>query len=227
MRKITKGREPGFLAAQRSTPAGCYAALSGTEKDEIRAALAAEQGFLCAYCLSRIDPHQTHNGNPVMRIEHHSPQSVAPERDLVWSNLLGSCDGGGDVAPGAQSCDRAKANNALKLHPASWPTGLPDEIFRHLFDGSIETNDLYNADISVLNLNTSRLKKARRAVYDAVLAVANKHRADPSTLRRIRKDWDGLRAGKLRPHLQTALYLLDRRIQAADSKQSALGRREL
>src|SRR5271154_1540480 len=70
MKLIKKGKEPPGLREYRSDPFATYEGYSG--KDELREALAREQGFLCCYCMSRISANERD-----MKIEHRVAQRNA------------------------------------------------------------------------------------------------------------------------------------------------------
>ena len=76
---IKKGNEPRSLTVYRKTQ---YAYFDGCPKDEIRKSLLKEQGYLCAYCMRRIDLKHT-------RIEHWTPEAELSELEkLDYSNML-------------------------------------------------------------------------------------------------------------------------------------------
>lgn len=64
-----------------------YRDISSKDKEIIKDSLLKEQGYLCAYCMKRLD-----NTNYV-KIEHIAPQSVYPEKSLSYRNMLAVCDG--------------------------------------------------------------------------------------------------------------------------------------
>lgn len=224
MRTIRKGREPAFLAGVRATPSASYDALSGDQKRSVREHLAAEQHRICAYCMLRIDPGATDvQGRPMMRVEHWAAQSRSPDRDLAWTNLLGSCDGGGDGAPPtAQSCDRAKADATIGLHPAACEPGLPERTLRYLGDGTIDAEGPMDQDLRTLNLNVPRLTRARRELLDVLLARTRD--LDPAGLRRVRAAWAVPTSDGLRQLVQVALYWLDKRIRAEEARRDGMKR---
>ncbi len=125
MRHITKGLKPSsLLAANQARPNlttrdSAYSTYQTLlDKDEIRAALAREQGYLCAFCERRIQtgkPGRTfaedesgpdHN----IRIAHRTPVSVDSGLAITWENLLGSCKD-------ERTCDVAQGNKALTVDP--------------------------------------------------------------------------------------------------------------
>ncbi len=55
-----------------------------SEKEPVRDMLLTDQGYLCCYCMRRIDKEN-------MKVEHYRPQSLYPKEELVWKNLLAVC----------------------------------------------------------------------------------------------------------------------------------------
>jgi uncharacterized protein (TIGR02646 family) len=125
MRHIAKGAPPAFLpetakasTTDLETPGGARTAFDQLDKAAVRAALAAEQRQLCAFCMRRIDPAgRDAQGQPTMKIAHRTPISVAPDVALTWSNLLGSCDGGQRMEKLYRTCDAAQGDAALTVDP--------------------------------------------------------------------------------------------------------------
>ena len=61
-----------------------YGDLSGATKNDVKAALMAEQGYICCYCERRLADSDSH-------IEHFRPQSDPTVDPLGYSNFLCSC----------------------------------------------------------------------------------------------------------------------------------------
>jgi hypothetical protein len=153
-------------------------------KPELRRRLAEEQGFLCAFCMRRVDPTKAdENGAPAMRIAHRIPISVDPRRALDWKNLLGSCDG-------RHSCGRAQGQEALTVDPTDrasiarlrYETRAP---WRGLFLTSDDAGVRADVDAreqggrrveGVLGLNRGDLPAARQAAWKGFLAAFMKRR---------------------------------------------------
>ena len=81
---IKKGREPESLTQYRKQPFAYY---DGCDKAPIRERLLIEQGYLCAYCMRRIDKQH-------MKIEHWKPEAMLSEAEkLDYHNMLAVCVG--------------------------------------------------------------------------------------------------------------------------------------
>jgi uncharacterized protein (TIGR02646 family) len=85
MKRIVKGKEPKSLLEHRLKSFADYD--NYPEKDKLRESLLTEQGYICCYCMQRIDDSN-------MKIEHWKSQDDYPELQLDYNNLLGACKGG-------------------------------------------------------------------------------------------------------------------------------------
>lgn len=120
-----KAAEPATVTETRAAPttdlsttARARAAFDQIDKGRVRAALAREQGRLCAFCMRRIDPDTRDAiGEPTMKIAHRTPIKAKPSEALLWKNLLGSCDGGQRSGWWTTSCDAAQGSTALTVDP--------------------------------------------------------------------------------------------------------------
>lgn len=88
MRYIKKGEEPKSLTAYKKDKFAYYDGY--TEKDEIRENLMKDQGYLCGYCMRRIQNIKD------VKIEHMVTQSSLqeePRKALDYRIMLGVCYG--------------------------------------------------------------------------------------------------------------------------------------
>jgi len=90
MKHIVKQSEPQVFADWKALAnedwQPTYADLSGDTKKAVKAALMAEQGFICCYCEQRLTDVDSH-------IEHFRPQNDPAIDPLDFSNMLCSCQG--------------------------------------------------------------------------------------------------------------------------------------
>lgn len=216
MRSFRKAPEPRKLREYRGIPGATYSSLEQDAKESLRKALAAEQGYLCAYCMARITP--TESG---MKIEHQEPQSVDPSRQLDYQNLLGVCLGGMGLPREEQHCDTSKADQRIWSHPAV-PERNPEPHLRYLADGRLESIDpRVDHDLRVLNLNEPRrLVPNRRAALDAFAQwFIEKNRSNPGSWKRetVERFLQELRtpdaSGRLQPWLGGAEFFLRKKLQ--------------
>lgn len=195
MREIRKGREPKSLIRHRKTAHADYD--NYLFKDELRAALEAEQGGICCYCMQRI--RTTPEG---MKIEHWHCQSLFPGERLRYGNLLGACRGNEGEPWEEQHCDTRKGDASLKRNPADRRHKV-ENFIHFLGNGRIESPDEdFDAEINeVLNLNHPLLVNNRKAALDAFL-ISLQGLGNLSRLRwqQMLGGWDGTSAGPLRPY---------------------------
>ena len=167
MKHIVKGNEPNSLQKYRTTtPNASYSGFPAAS--DVREALLKEQGFICAYCMNRISADLNAQNKPKTEIEHYRSQHRHPKLDLVFSNMLGVCNGNAGKAKHKLICDKAKStfdqSNDLTIDP------LRIERINQLhytLEGEIfSLNEVIEDDLNrILNLNEEALKEERRTVY--------------------------------------------------------------
>ncbi|HUQ92644.1 MAG TPA: retron system putative HNH endonuclease [Bryobacteraceae bacterium] len=208
MRAIHKGLEPPSLSRHRSSQHADYA--NYPDKDNLRAALVAEQRGLCCYCLSRIRPT-----GQEMKIAHWHSRGKYPSEQLDYSNLLGACKGGEGQPRIQQHCDTRQANKDLSRNPANLAHRVEDFI-RFEGDGRVlSENPSFDTDLNeVLNLNTPFLINNRKATLDAFIHVLPTHGPlPPNQLRKWLRAWNGeTTAGELHPFCLVVVYWLRKRL---------------
>ncbi len=164
---IEKGNEPQALTRYKKQVGAYY---DGCPKEDIRHSLLQEQGFLCAYCMRRIDETN-------MKIEHWESQSSidaknendrssAEKKKLDYHNMLGVCSGTWDGVA-ETTCDSHKGNAPLTINPLQ-----KRDIERIAYEertGKIYSNDeRLNQDLDqTLNLNITLLKENRKQALQA------------------------------------------------------------
>lgn len=167
MRAIKKGTEPNSLAQHRSSSSGDYIADYANYKSmgELRAALVAEQGGICCYCMKRIRATETD-----MKVEHWACQSDHSDKQLDYGNMLGACLGNEGSPKVAQHCDTRKANLSLSKNPAN-PADQVESYISFGADGKITASDTdFDQELNdVLNLNLPWMKTNRKSVLDGFL----------------------------------------------------------
>ncbi len=144
---IQKKREPKAFTKYRLSAGATYDGMDSGVKSELIKSLIEEQGWLCAYCMSRIECDNA-------RIEHFLPQSKYPDLQLEYSNLLAVCQGqekhGEKMRESEKTCDAKKENKIILINPLQEKT-LKDIKYTH--EGIIESSS-YHEDINdTLNLN--------------------------------------------------------------------------
>lgn len=210
MKPIVKSDEPASLTEHRCKPFADYDNYS--EKDDLRASLAGEQGGLCCYCMQRIKPTMSR-----MKIEHWLCQEDNPARQLVYGNLLGACLGGMGKPRRLQHCDSFKGKLSLSRNPANTAHQV-DRDLKYLADGTIKcSNSCFDQQLNeVLNLNLTVLKNNRKAVLDGLKEWAE--RTDIlrcEDINRELSEWTTIEEGVFQEYAAVAVYWLEKRLRSA------------
>ena len=206
MKRIIKNDEPAFLGEWierfRSDNGRdpLYADLR--EKPEwyqLRNLLSEEQGWICCYCMKRIDDSTSH-------IEHFVPRSIrnqyphsqyAQNVELDYFNMFMSCEGENQE----KHCGRLKDNHAtwMLVSPSEETV---EEQFQYYPDGRIEgSSPKAIKTIEVTGLDTFSLQRHRRtAIYLAV----EKWTPEMSLEQYLQKDANGM----FPPYCHAVLYCL-------------------
>jgi uncharacterized protein (TIGR02646 family) len=209
---ITKSSEPQSLQHYRLQKGAVFDGENFTPvKQDIREQLAAEQGHLCAYCMSRIEPDDRQ-----MKVEHWHSRKKYPEEQLAYGNLLGCC-GGNEGQPDAHAyCDTKKHDKDLHFNPAE-PSHHSRMKIHYLSDGTITSDDAeFNRQLNkILNINYSRLKENRKSVWSSVTKTlsritgkATKAQIEKLLLKWHRKDGEG----KLPEYCGVVQYYLGKKL---------------
>lgn len=163
MLNITRLPEPPSLIAYRQQPNAEYDGPQFTPvKKHIRTQLLISQGYLCAYCMRRIIDDQLET-----KVEHWKCQDNYPQNQLDYTNLFVVCLGS---TQGNQHCDSSKGNQDITINPASSIKKVESLIkYTRLGDIYVDDDKEISKDLNVtLNLNDVRLKRNRKAIYDAI-----------------------------------------------------------
>lgn len=212
MKSIQKRREPRALTAYRAQPDVRYDgdASFTPVKEQTRQQLVTEQGYLCAYCMSRIYP--THDQ---MKIEHWHCQEQHPNEQLNYNNMLGSCLGNEGQPPKLQTCDTRKGNAALKYNPANPQHHIDSQVKYQR--GKITSDDVeFDIQLNqVLNLNHPRLIQNRNNVTLAISRWFG-NKTGSRTVGQLQKELNEWLLpdsnGALREYCGVAIYLLNKRL---------------
>lgn len=211
MRAIRKGSEPPELSRYRAAGNTEYDGPNFTPvKGAIRMALLKEQGWLCAYCMTRIIDKD-------VKVEHWHCRSnkVYKGEQIDYGNMLGVCTGNRGGSKKEQHCDERKGDGDIKFNPAN-PAHHPRLAISYSINGEICSDDAdFNRDLNErLNLNHAKLKNNRRAVSDEVIKCLNKSagcrtRAEVDRMVHGWKTPDG--SGRLQEYCDVAVFFLEKR----------------
>ena len=193
--------------------------------DEIRAHLAEEQGFLCAYCMKRIDES--------LRIEHYIPQNYAENPDLgkelsvKFKNMLGVCTGEVFFHSDKKNephCEKVRGNKPLHISPMR--KNHIDEI-KYDRNGKIfSDNILFEGDLNeTLNLNIDLLKRNRIEKWEGVKSAFERQKQGKKAwLEKELEKWKSkILVGdkhKYREYCGIVIYFLEKELQKAKKSEN-------
>ena len=225
MKWIDKKRQnqPDSLVKHLKTPHHHYDNYAA--KDDLRKALLTEQGFICCYCLQRINEPTADK----MVIEHFKPQRIydgtdgKPDLRLDYENLLASCKGNEGAAKHLQHCDECKSHAEIQLNPSD--KTLMQKV-RFNFEGLVyiakedDTDGRLNADIEkVLNLNIQTLKEERKAIWQRLDQIMRKEfhnkPLSKSFVNQKIKQFEEMKDGKFEAYCQVTIYYLQKKLRKA------------
>lgn len=211
---IKKGTELESLTKYRKEK---YAYYDGyKDKDDVRKKLLEEQGYLCAYCMRRIDKEH-------MKIEHWYPEDKLTDIErLNYQNMLGACLGHIEGTKGFEdTCDTHKGNSLIKVNP------LDKSTLTHIQYKSA-TGAIYSDDEDIqrdvdktLNLNAERhlLKENRKELLNTLIAEMRKMQKQGTWNRKMlettRARYESADVdGKKKEYAGVALWYLDKRLKS-------------
>lgn len=170
MKKINKGIEPTTLTNYRSSIQNTdlnnidiYDGFKHKSRQDcknnnvgnLRKQLLKEQGYLCCYCMSRIDCSNS-------KIEHLKDQSANRDLQIDYQNLFIACKGNEGQSFKNQHCDSYKGAKEFKYIDLLY--NIENDIKYNKADGRIfsENGNIDKEINEILNLNVKRLKDNRK-----------------------------------------------------------------
>lgn len=215
MRNIQKCSEPKILAEHRCHENACYENMSKNVRERLIYQLLEEQGYLCAYCMGRID-------SSTMKVEHVASRHEHPEMQLTYSNLVACCRGNEShenkkYSRKEQHCDTYKGDKSLSKNPAI-PGDRTEESIQYDSQGNISSKDnVFNKELNdTLNLNIVKLCNNRKAVRQGVMEQLSNlpTNAGKNTIQNLLKKWKERDCNnKFKPYAGVAIYFLKRRLK--------------
>lgn len=195
------------------------------EDKPLKNALLREQGHLCAYCMGRISLALNEQNKPKIEVEHFQSQDLFPKLDLLYSNLLGVCNGASVTYPENEKvhhCDKTKGeygkmNGQVRLRKLDPRNITCEQLLCYTPNGeilSINNDNDVTWDINeVLNLNNKALKNARKGVIDNVLKQMIKEKPDKQWnkvfLMKHLEEWQTMANGKFRIYCMAAVWFIN------------------
>jgi len=218
MRYIHKkvSNEPGSLKATRLTNGATF---DDANKEDIREVLLLEQGYLCAYCMRRIDNNRNDKGLPNTRIEHYETQATQPNLQLSFMNMLGVCDGNEGNPKRLQHCDKKRTiNKALTIDPRNKNC---EQLIKYETSGLLKSDNI-DVDIDLnteLNLNNQRFTNNRKKAIDtAILAIQKNYKKKTNgtwkkaDLQKELKFWKTRNNQRFHEYCGAAIFYLERKL---------------
>ena len=187
-----------------------------------------DQGYLCAYCMGRIDAGE-------MKVEHIDSQAIHPELELDYDNLLGCCYGGERDEPdpfrGRRSlhCDSSKAARRLTCSPLD-PACIASLSYGSEGCSIHSTNPEWDEELDrILNLNTSKLRHNRQeALYTLLDELqqllpphSSRHRQHSVLTKLLERVKARDRYGELIPYCGILIYWLERMLRELEGEHTA------
>jgi len=227
LKKITKSKEPKSLTAYRSTishknleDSNIYEDFKEKTKeqckedkaDNLRKQLLQEQGYICCYCMSRIDCSNS-------KIEHFRPQTKNRDVQIDYQNLFIACSGGEGAKGKEQFCDTKKGESELK-HIDLLSSMKNINYSKGAKDISISSTDK-NIDKeinNILNLNVNTLSRNRREVYDRVMKNLKSREYTTASIQKALNYYQAQHKGKFEPYCEMVVYFLDKKLKSKGVK---------
>lgn len=177
MIEVKKGPEPKGLLQYRLTPHATYAAMPSVLKQEIVESLLSEQGYICAYCMKRIESGY---GKHRATIEHCIPQASSNESErLNYRNMLAVCWGNRDAGSiNDKTCDARRGSLPLEeqsMKKVDVFNGSTLSSIAYRSDGTIFSEDPDVDEDLNKRLNLNYLKGCRLAALQTLQREINRH----------------------------------------------------
>lgn len=203
-----------------SRPDATYANIPTADREKLVKSLLQEQGYLCAYCMCRIN-------ETTLKVEHWKCRSHFPDLQLDYKNMLAVCNGNEGHPEYEQHCDTQKKNTDLKYNPAD-PTHYAHLKISYVrATGKIESNDttyskqfgdLEKGNTGVLNLNYGFPLENRKNIIESIRRALSylPSNAPKSKIRALLAVWTSPdEHGMLKEYAGVAIYFLEKRLKMA------------
>lgn len=206
MIKINKGDEPDAWTQRKATPG--FTKYEPTK--ELRDALLAEQGYICAYCMREI-PIKDKGVGETSKIEHVKSRTNRPDLQLRYDNMVICCPG---YINADDHCDKLKNGDSVTFSLLN--DIFPDTISYSTKNGTIKSsNDTWKKEMNnLLNLNNAMLAANRMNTLDGVHKVLEKNKWRKAKLQEKLEEWSNPDAkGKLKPYCGIVIWYLQRKLR--------------
>jgi uncharacterized protein (TIGR02646 family) len=227
LKQVIKTKEPRSLTHYRASIS--KQDLESLEKyenapknvlDDLRQHLLEEQGYICCYCMSRID-------YPYIKIEHFQPRSVYREKQLDYSNLFVSCCGKKINKSLFYDCKTPKKKYLEKDLYCDTKKGKQElnhiklliniqSSLEYKKDGFIySTNTNIDKELDeVLNLNYETLKTNREDALKQFICELKKTAWTIPNLKLMLEKYKNKNSkGKYRPYCEMIVYFINKKLK--------------
>lgn len=206
MIKINKGDEPDAWTQKKDTPGFTkYEPIT-----ELRDALLAEQGYICAYCMREI-PTKDKGVKETSKIEHVKSRDDRPDLQLDYDNMVICCPG---YINADDHCDKLKDGDSVSF--SLFTNYFPNTLSYSTKSGEIKSsNTTWNKEINeLLNLNNSMLAANRMNTIDGVHQVLLKKKWRKAKLQEKLEEWENLdNDGKRKAYCGIVIWYLKRKLR--------------
>ena len=164
-----RNNEPTQLTDYReNTPNATYDGLGTDVKEIIRNSLLDEQGYICAYCMCKIDTCDDCTIEHYISQKRHNDSTYTEEehkrQSLLYSNMCGVCKND------SEHCDKLRGNTPLEVLDPHDP--VCEELVTYDLYGHIKpagrNAEKVKKDIGTLGLDCDKLAELRRTVWDDI-----------------------------------------------------------
>lgn len=203
---IKKNRIPSSLVEYKRTTNASFDNLPKEVKKELRTSLLKEQGYICAYCMRKLE-----DDSSKVKIEHYVARNE--ENELDYKNLLAVCKGNEGASFELQTCDTRKGNEEIKINPQKNGDILT---ISYTSNGEIKSsNSDYQKDFDeILNLNDIfSLVEDRRDALNSLKRNLGRRRTHltKDTIRRIYIQYSEAEIKK--PYVGILLWYLQKKMR--------------
>ncbi len=224
LKRIHKTKEPSSLTQYRSsinkenfTDSNIYEDFKhktqdGCEANEalnLRRQLLEEQGYICCYCMQRINCKTS-------KIEHFKSQEKHRDSQIDYNNLFVACIGGESQKDFEQHCDTKKANQ--DLNAINLLSNIENEIKYIKKDkDTIEIssdNPEIQSDIEILNLNLKVLQKNRKEALENAISKLKTKNFKAQEIKELISKYKNKHNGKFEPFCEMLVYFLNKKLSA-------------
>lgn len=207
MIKISKGKEPVQWTNYCATPGVTY-----KSNPQLKDALLAEQGYICAYCMRSIPlVKNDKDERESSKIEHIKCRSNHRNLELDYDNMVICCPGNID---GNYHCDKSKGDKDISL--PVFNIMLEQSISYSSIDGEIKSSDEnWDSEINnIICLNNELLKYNRKQALEGIIDELKKTNWKHAKIQSKFNEYSNLDSnGKHKPFCGIIIWYLKKKLK--------------